>query len=210
MGRPVENGNPVGAGCGGRAPVKTIAVDLDDTLNDFTATLRSANFPADPRYPLPDAVFKDYLARVRDGATDSSELLVTEYSFFRQRIHLQCYQLAGARPDGVAFMRWLKSAGWRIVICSSRDLRRAGPATRAWLGENSIPFDHLFMAANKIAFCRAWDIPHLVDDDVFTIIHGPRYGVKVYYPCMDKHRSLAGGGARGFASFEEVRRWIQE
>jgi hypothetical protein len=190
--------------------MKTIAVDIDDTLNDFTATLRNTEFPADERYPLPDAVFKAYLERLRSGSEDASELLVNEFSFFRQRIHLQCYSLARARPDGVEFMRWLRGAGWRIVICSSRDLRRAAPRTRQWLDENEIPFDHLFMAGNKIVFCRAWGIPHLIDDDVFNIVHGPPYGVSVFYPVMDKHKSLPAGQARGFGSFEEVKRWIQE
>jgi hypothetical protein len=66
------------------------------------------------------------------------------------------------------------------------------------------------MAGNKIVFCRAWGIPHLVDDDPFNIVHGPKHGVSVYYPVMDKHASLPEGGARGFKRFEEVRQWIQE
>jgi len=187
-----------------------IAIDLDDTLNDFTATLLNTDFPPDAKYPLPEATFRTYLEKVRSGARDTGELLVTEYSFFRQRIHLQCHALARARPDAVAFMRWLRAEGWRIVICTYRDMRRSGPGTRKWLGENEIPFDHLFMAGNKVVFCRAWGIPHLIDDDVFNVVHGPRHGVKVYYPIMDKHQSLAPGGARGFRSFEEVKPWIQE
>jgi hypothetical protein len=189
--------------------MKTIAIDIDDTLNDFTATLRNTEFSPDERYPLPEGVFEAYMERLRSGATDTSELLATEFSFFRQRIHLQCYALAKARPDGVEFMRWLRGAGWRIVICSTRGMRRASPCTRRWLDENGIPFDHLFMAGNKIVFCRAWEIPHLVDDDLFNIVHGPPHGVNVYYPVMEKHKSLPAAGARGFASFEEVKRWIQ-
>ncbi len=189
--------------------MKTIAVDIDDTLNDFTATLRNTEFPADERYPLSEEVTRGYMERLRSGSKDTSELLATEFSFFRQRIHMQCYSLARAQPDGVEFMRWLRGAGWRIVVCTSRDMRRAESCTRRWLEENGIPFDHLFMAGNKIVFCRAWGIPHLVDDDPFNIVHGPKHGVRVYYPVMDKHASLPEGGARGFKRFEEVRQWIQ-
>jgi hypothetical protein len=39
------------------------------------------------------------------------------------RWNLECYRRAQARVDGVAFMQWLKRGGWRIVICTQRDLR---------------------------------------------------------------------------------------
>jgi len=190
--------------------MKTIAIDLDDTLNDFTVTLRRAEFVRDADGPYSEAVFADYLAKVRAGAAEPSELLSTEYSFFRAKIHLQCYARAAPRADGVAFMRWLRAHGWRIVICTYRDLRRAHAATKAWLTAHDVPFDHLFMAGNKIVFCRAWGIAHLVDDDVFNAVHGERYGVQVYYPHGERHAALAPNGARGFAAFAEIIPWIQK
>jgi uncharacterized HAD superfamily protein len=189
---------------------KAIAVDLDDTLNDFTATLRSAPFPYDERYALSEETFGRYLEKVRSGAPDTGELLSTEYSYFRYKIHAECYRLARARADGVAFMQWLRREHWRIVLCTHRDLRRANDITRTWLAENEIPFDHLFMALNKIVFCKVWGIPHLVDDDPFNMTHGAQYGVDVYYPIMAKHASLPASAARGFQGFEEVQLWIQE
>jgi hypothetical protein len=189
--------------------VRTIAIDLDDTLNDFTATLRRTEFAPDATPALPPEVFADYLARVRSEAPDPGDLLATDYSFFKYRIHRRCYELARARADGVQFMRRLKADGWRIVICTRRDLRRANDCTRKWLEENGIPFDHLFMAWNKIAFCHLWGIRHLVDDDPFNLEHGSRHGVNVYYPRMKKHEALPPHGARGFSAFEEVERWIQ-
>jgi hypothetical protein len=140
---------------------------------------------------------------------EEGDLLSTEFTYFKAQIHQQCYRCAAARPDGVRFVRELKRAGWRIVICTYRDLRRAGAVTRQWLGENDIPFDHLFMAGNKIVFCRAWQIQHLVDDDPFNIIHGEQHGVNVYYPIMARHEGLAVGRARGFHSFDEITPWIQ-
>jgi 5'(3')-deoxyribonucleotidase len=191
-------------------PTKTIAVDLDDTLNDFTETLHRTDFAYDGSYSLSEAVFTEYLKRLRSGSADAGDLLSTEYSFFRYKIHQRCYDCATAREDGEKFMRWLRSSGWRIVICTHRDLRRAQASTRRWLDENRIPFDHLFMAWNKIVFCRAWGIEHLVDDDPFNIVNGARHGVNVYYPILNRRQPLEPAGARGFKTFEEVRRWIEE
>lgn len=189
--------------------MKTIAIDLDDTLNNFGETLRTAPFPDDGTTGLPPETRADYLARIRRNEPDASGLLSTEYSYFKARIHLQCYQFAAARADGVRFVRRLKTDGWRIVICTYRDLRRAHDCSRQWLEANGIPFDHLFMAANKIVFCRAWQIDHLVDDDPFNILHGEQYGVNVYYPATARLPSPAPGRARAFQSFDEIIPWIQ-
>jgi 5'(3')-deoxyribonucleotidase len=191
-------------------PGKTIAVDLDDTLNNFTQTLQGTPFAYDRGYAFSEEVFGNYLARLRAASRDESDLLSTEYSFFRYKVHQRCYELARARGDGVDFMRWLRASGWRIVICTHRDLRRANACTRRWLADNGIPFDHLFMAWNKIVFCRAWGISHLVDDDPFNIRYGDGYGVKVYYPIMERREPLGDNRARGFSDFGEVRRWIEE
>jgi len=189
--------------------LKTIAIDLDDTLNNFEETLQTTAFRHGGAYGFSEQVFDDYLARLRSHVAERSDLLSTEYSFFKYRIHHQCYELAAARADGVAFMRGLKRDGWRIVICTYRDLRRANDCTRKWLHDNGIPFDHLFMAWNKIVFCRVWGIEHLIDDDPFNIQHGETYGVKVYYPVLERHQGLPPHGARGFRSFEEVVPWIR-
>ncbi|HVU15359.1 MAG TPA: hypothetical protein VHD32_00430 [Candidatus Didemnitutus sp.] len=188
--------------------MKTIAIDLDDTLNDFSATLRTFEFVHDDSYAVSPETFARYLAKLRTDTPDESDLLSTEYSFFRYKVHHQCYQLARPRLDGVEFMHWLRAEGWRIVICTYRDLRRANDCTRQWLGDHGIPFDHLFMAWNKIVFCRLWGIAHLVDDDLFNIDHGEAYGVKVYFPVMEKHRGRPAAGARGFSAFGELKPWI--
>ncbi len=190
-------------------PQKTIAIDLDDTLNDFTATLRGTEFGYEAGYGLPEPLFREYLGRLRAGVKDESALLSTEYSFFKYKIHQRCYELANARPDGVDFMRWLRATGWRIVICTHRDLRRANACTRRWLDDHGIPFDYLFMAWNKIVFCRAWGIRELVDDDAFNIEHGDLHGVNVYYPAAIALKTKPPSRARAFQTFEEVRRWIE-
>jgi hypothetical protein len=190
--------------------MRAIAVDLDDTLNDFTETVRTTRFEYDESYALSRATFDEYLARVRTNPMDTGELLSTEYTFFRAKIQLEGIQRAKPRADGVEFMRWLRQAGYRIVICTARDLRRSYVHTKVWLDANGIPFDYLFWAGNKIVFCKLWQIETLIDDDSFNIEHGPRYGVNVYYPRNDRNRTATQSGARGFESFDEVKAWLQK
>ena len=189
--------------------MKTIAVDLDDTLNNFTETLQNTDFPYDASYAISKDRFQIYIDRLRGNAPDPSEFLSTEYSFFSYKIHHLCYGLAAARPDGVKFMQWLKANRWKIVICTHRDLRRANDTTRKWLKDNRIPFDYLFMASNKLEFCWMWGIEYLVDDHSFYVSCGSGFGVKVFYPIMSKHEALPPHQATGFHHFDEVRQWIQ-
>jgi hypothetical protein len=188
--------------------MKTIAVDLDDTLNDFTQTLQGTAFPHHPAYNLPPETFDKYLEMVRSGVPDANELLSTEYSYFYFKIHLECYKLAAARPDAVAFMQWLRANEWRIVICTHRDLRRSNDCTRKWLQDNGIPFDYLFMALNKLEFCKAWGIRYLIDDHLFNLSQGDRYDTQIFYPIMSKHAQFAPLHGRGFGNFEELKQWI--
>ena len=189
--------------------MKTIAVDLDDTLNDFTATLQGAEFVRGTAHALTEEVFQDYLAKLRRGWDGGGQLVSTEYTFFRYKIHHEVYQRAQPRPDGVLFLRQLRRDGWRIVICTRRDLRRAQEGTRSWLAAHGIPFDDLFMAGNKIVFCRLWGIAHLIDDDPFAIAHGERHGVNVYHPAATPAPRREPPAARGFRDFAEIIPWIQ-
>lgn len=188
--------------------LKTIAVDLDDTLNNFSEVLHSGEFANDPADALSEEKFRTYLDRVLRDADEDTDLLSTEFTYFRARLHLRCFARTVPQRDAVEFMRGLRRDGWRIVICTRRDLRRAHAYTHRWLTEQGIPFDYLFTAGNKIAFCALWKIPFLVDDDLFSIEHGRRFGVQVFYPAMAKHAGIDPRGAKGFAAFAEVRPWI--
>jgi hypothetical protein len=190
--------------------LRTIAVDLDDTLNNFTQTLRETPFAYHERYAVSPTTFAGYLERLRGEQCPVEDLLSTEFSYFRARIHLECYERAQARADGVAFMQWLKREGWRIVICTHRDLRTAYRATKDWLECHQIPFDHVFRAGNKIVFCKLWGIAILVDDHPFNIEYGGRYGVQVFYPLTAKTAAITGEGARGFQTFTQIMPWIAE
>ena len=73
--------------------MKTIAIELDDTLNNFTETLQRMQFVRNEMYALSEEVFQDYLAKLRSGWTESSDLLGTEHAFFGSKIHQRCYEL---------------------------------------------------------------------------------------------------------------------
>lgn len=192
----------------GRAGARAIAVGIDDTLNDFTATLRGIPFPYDPAFGLSEEAFARHLGAIRRDEAEPGELLSTEYSYLRYNVHEACYRAARPLDGAAAFLRRLAERRWRIVLCTRRDLRRASGITRAWLGEHGIPFDHLFMAMNKVAFCRAWGIAHLVDHDPFNRAHGGAHGVEVYFPATAA--DPAAPAARPYASFEELLRWIPD
>jgi len=189
---------------------RTIVVHLDDTLNNFTETLHQSEFPYNPADSLSEATFAEYLRKIRSGESDSDDLSSTGYSYCRFKIHMQCWQQARARPDGVAFLQGLRRNQWRIVICAQRDLRRAHDCTRAWLQENEIPYDYLFMAADKILFCKAWGIQHLIDRATVDTVDGGRREINVYYSIAPGDTSSPLQNARAFESFEEVKRWIHE
>ena len=187
---------------------KTIAIDLDDTLNDFTETLFKTRFAHDPAYGISADTFDKYVEMLRSGLPEANDLLSTEYSFFSYKIHSECYKLSAARPDGVEFMQWLRANRWRIIICTHRDLRRVHDATRDWLNQNGIPFDHLFRALDKVEFCKAWGIQYLVDDHPYTLACEDRYDIQIFYPILPKHQALKARRARGFRRFDELKEWI--
>lgn len=191
--------------------MKTIAIDIDDTLNNYSEILQKTDFVYNESYRLSHDTFDRYLEMIRNEKADKNDLLSTEFSYLRQKINGECYQLAVARRDAVEFMQWLKENGWRIVICTHRDLRRTEELTRKWMHDNRIPFDYLFIAVDKLNFCKAWGIEYLVDDHLFSVRFADGYGVNVFFPIMAKHENAEvkrARLARGFRSFHEVRQWI--
>ena len=78
------------------------------------------------------------------------------------------------------------------------------------------------MTGNKIGFCKAWGIEHLIDDEAVNIALGPRFGVNVYYPAAVRPpvpqvnpvptpgSMCSRSTARAFQTFDEIKPWIQE
>jgi 5'(3')-deoxyribonucleotidase len=189
--------------------MKVIAIDIDDTLNNYSEILRRTDFPYDDTYPISADKFAKYLEMVRTETAEKDDLLNPEFSFVRQSINGQCYELAGPRAGAVELLQWLDADGWRIVICTQRDLRRTEQATRKWLGDNAIPFGDLFIAVDKLGFCKDWGIEYLVDDHLYSVRFADEYGIKVFYPIMPKHEGSESRLAKGFTIFDQVRQWIQ-
>lgn len=190
--------------------MKVIAVDIDNVLNNFSDTLAQSTFIFKDSYGISQEKFSHYLELVKRDDFAESKFLTNKFSDFRYRIHEECYPLAQANADGVKFMNWLKANDWKVVICTKRNLRLAGECTKKWLYENQIPYDYLVMALNKIVFCKLWDVPYLIDDDLLNITYGEHYGIQVFYPIMTKHSRVVSQTAKGFTQFEEIKQWIQE
>lgn len=190
--------------------MKAIAIDIDNVLNDFSETLKDTIFDYKDSYGLSREEFTHYLAVIKRNAFHESKFLTTKFSDFRYRIHEQCYRLSRPKPDGVEFIRWLTDNHWQVVICTKRDLRLTGDCTKQWLAVNHIPYDYLCMALNKVVFCYLWQVPYLIDDDIFNIMYGEEFGIKVYYPRLPKHNLVFPDTAKEFARFEEIKKWIQE
>ena len=58
------------------SPSRTIAIDIDDTLNNFTEILQGTNFSHDESYPFPAETFDKYLAMLRKETVGHSPLLL--------------------------------------------------------------------------------------------------------------------------------------
>lgn len=142
---------------------KVIAVDLDDTLNDFTEVLQTTDFSFEPGYGLSEWDFARFIELARAGFDEDSKLVSTPFSFFKSRLYLKCYNLANVRPSAALALQRLKRDGWQICICTKRDLRRAFAPTKNWLCANHVPYDYIFAVSDLSQFCKDWKIDMLME-----------------------------------------------
>lgn len=187
---------------------KFVAIDIDNTLNDFDETLKTIELAYKPVY---DTITND------DTKNSSNEL-----RSLNELLHEKCYEQSKAKHGAVEFMHWLRDQGYTIVIMTYRDLRHYSAVTRQWLSDNNIPYDYLFRATNKPVSCRQWGIPILIDDDHYNILSVVNTGTQLYYPILPHTEkfiadALADGAthivndlAKGFNTFDEVKAWIQK
>ena len=186
--------------------MKAIAIDIDDTLNDFSETLQSMEFPYDEGYGIDEETFLRYIGWIKTEIP-KEEIKNKDLTSLWHIVHKRIHKEANARPGAAAFVQWLKSEGWTVVILTYRDLRLAEGYTKEWLEQNDIPYDYLFSSDNKILMCKAWDITHLIEDNINDVITGENSGVNVAYPVMKKHEGLE-TTAKGFIEFKELETWI--
>jgi hypothetical protein len=152
---------------------------------------------------LDESTFRDYLSMVKNDEIPKTDIVPVLFAGFKYMIHAKCYELAQVRPDAVQFVQWLHNNGWLIVILTYRDLRFCLDSTKAWLAANNIPYQYIFMADDKIAFCKLWGVKYLIDDAPFNIVAGPKGGITTYFPITEYNRNLD-TPAIGFHSFNEL------
>jgi len=193
--------------------MKYIAIDIDDTLNNFSETLKTSEFTYEDQ-----DIYNKYIAKVKNDVIDEGN---NELMNLRHSIHLQCYKLAKLKPGALDFMQWLKyQKGYTIVLLTYRDLRYCIDDTKAWLKANRLPYDYIFKADNKIVFCNIWKIPILIDDAKVNIISsGVDDYLQLYYPICTHNENFVTewtaydedftlGNTKGFHNFEEVKGWM--
>lgn len=167
--------------------MKTIAIDIDDTINNFGEVL--AGLKLDHKdYSYIDAErFDEYVDIVKRGRASDGEN-IPYIGRFLLDVHRRCFKEAKARLDAIKFVNWLKDNNWRIIVLTYRDLRGAEDITKEWLRENGISYDYIFSSDNKPLFCKLWGIDHLIDDTMVNLILAPQYGVNTYYPINVNNR----------------------
>lgn len=185
---------------------KIIAVDIDDTLNNFSETLVRYEFVYKKECGVSKEIFNKWLPLVK------KRVIVREsraYLDFVLYIHRIVYTNAQAKQGAEEFMDWLKAAGYKIVIMTYRDLRYCLKDTKTWLEDNAIYYDYLFGTDQKITMCRKWQIPYLIDNDWKNILRSGWWGVQVFYEIADSNQKLAGKHAIGYKKMQEISTWLK-
>jgi len=185
--------------------MKTICVDIDDTLNNFTEVLKETEVIYDDYRRLDRETFDKYLNCIKNNKPPEDNDKFSDFDWMYHKVHEHCYKLANARPDAIKFMQWLKTNDWQIFILTYRDLRSSLNDTKEWLRDNRIPYDYIFSAMEKPVFCRLWKIDYLIDDSLASMVTSTGLGVKLYYPITDTNRKfMEKANAFGFTSFDEL------
>lgn len=187
---------------------KVIAVDIDDTLNNFSETLKNISL----KHKDYDWLYKDktefnkMITKVKNNDFTDDEYKTLKIKQFITLVHQEVYLQAKARPDAIKFMQWLKSNNWKIIILTYRDLRKIFSETKEWFAKYHIPYDYFFSAGNKLVFCGIWKIRYLIDDNPVNIVSGPPLGINTYYPINDVNRALKTKDIKaiGFDKFDEL------
>lgn len=199
---------------------KVIAIDIDDTLNNFTEVLRETEFPYDKSYRVNEKQYNKYLSAIKSN--NISDDMVDDYGFqgLWKMISLQCYDKTKIKPGASEFMQWLKNNGWKTIILTARNLQNSLDITKKFFSDNNIPYDYIFNSDTngKVILCKCWDIPYLIDNDLYNIICGQKLDIQVFYPInsdiksnieqVEKNEDYK-NMAKGFHNFDEVKQWIK-
>lgn len=174
---------------------RTICVDVDNTLGDYTGALRRFVYDHfDKAYPCPDP-------REYDFSRCSGWPFTGKPDMFR-KIHSKAvdnglYELEEAYPHAAEALQRLHDAGWRIVIATAR--KDDGGALPVWLADNRIPYDGIYYGPDKLDVRASV----LVDDHPDIIRVGVAAGLCVFKPA---HEYCQWGGGTVFRDWADVPR----
>lgn len=187
---------------------KVIAIDIDDTLNNFTETLEKLKVKyKDYKWLYDDEEqFNKDIAKIKNNGFNKEDFKDSKYSNLYYSLHQEVYIKAKARQDAIKFMKWLKRNNWKILILTYRDLRYVLKDTKDWFNKYKIPYDYFFHTNNKVIFCGIWKIKYLIDDNPYNIVGAPGNGINMFYPIIKNNEELVSKptGSTPFNSFDEL------
>lgn len=176
----------------------TIAVDIDDTLNNWQITCVAYANRLTGRALCYDDMKEYGLSKFFGWDPD-------ERQTFWQRYELVSYRRAQVQPGAADMLDALRRCGWHIIILTARPWRPPTEAvTRAWLQENGIVYDELVFDADKATFCRQRQVAVLVEDAPHNVLPCCAAGVRVFMPRQPYNRTIAAAGVVPFTHWREL------
>ena len=176
---------------------RTICVDVDNTLGDYTGALRRFVYDHfDKAYPCPDSREYDFSRCPRWPFTGKPDTFRKIHS---KAVDNGLYELEEAYPHAAEALQRLHDAGWRIVIATAR--KDDGGALPVWLADNRIPYDGIYYGPDKLDVRASV----LVDDHPDIIRVGVAAGLRVFKPA---HEYCQWGGGTVFRDWVDVPRLL--
>ena len=173
---------------------RTICVDVDNTLGDYTGALRRFVYDHfDKAYPCPDPKEYDFSRCPGWPFTGKPDTFRKIHS---KAVDNGLYELEEAYPHAAEALQRLHDAGWRIVIATAR--KDDGGALPVWLADNHIPYDGIHYGDKLDVRASV-----LIDDHPDIIRAGVAAGLHVFKPA---HEYCQWGGGNIFRDWMDVPR----
>ena len=160
----------------------TIAIDIDNTLADYTGALRDTARRLGFTGPCPDPTAYEF------GGTDGWPWEDTAGfpAFHRKAVETGLYLREPVMPGACDALHVMNGLGWRIIIATAREDDPYGD-TRRWLDSHDIPYDGLYFGDKSVL-----DADVLIDDRPDTIRAAHGRGLTVLHPGHAYCRDLPG------------------
>ena len=176
---------------------KTICIDIDNTIADYTSALRTyCQETYRDKYPCPDPIAYDFSETPGwPFAGDTRRFHYTHKCAVGDRLYLK----EEPYPLATEAIRILHNQGWRIIISTARH-DDPGKQTERWLRQHRIPFDGLHYGG-KLDI-RA-DV--LIDDNPRTLLGAQDIpGLLILHPNHEYCRSMPGITFTSWASIPDL------